>query len=263
MERNYIFRAADAVHRGRMIDDPRHSSRGERCGDDRGSGALLPLSLECAAADDYAADFSRDGVVHDVRLVAADEYALLAGLVGFRICLGESEIDDPGDGIDLYGELVDKRALEDAQQVEHGDVLDAVVVDAAHVIQINVAFGKHSVQRAVVVLYGKRVEIVVHHQLPCGIDGDGSAEYRRTVEIEVSYLGAHIPDPHGRLESEAVQKLLGLVVYRADARGDVFGIADRVAQIGIGNGRYDRVGIRISVPCNKYLTHKNSSPYVF
>ena len=80
------------------------------------------------------------------------------------------------------------------------------------------------------------------------IHGDGAVEGRGTVIVQIPHLGAHVLDQGRRLETETVQQLLGLVVDGADAHGTVIAIPHGIAQIGIGDGGNDGIGIRVAVP---------------
>ena len=57
-------------------------------------------------------------------------------------------------------------------------------------------------------------------------------------------------DQHRGLEAEAVQHQLGLVADAPQARGDVFPVAQGCAQLGIGHGRDDGIGIGVAVACD-------------
>ena len=129
------------------------------------------------------------------------------------------------------------------------------VEDLLQLVGGNVAGREHPVERAVVVEDGDGGDAGIPHRAPGQIQRHGLVQLRGLVKVQIGDLGAHILYVHGRLEPEAVQHTLGLVVDRADADGLVFPVAQGVAQIGVGHGGDDGVGIGIAVSADIDVVH--------
>ena len=111
--------------------------------------------------------------------------------------------------------------------------------------------GEHAVESAVLVGNRQRGERgLLAQYVPRAPDSHAGGQRGRRVEIEIAHLSAHCVYAHGRLEAEFLQHELRLIADFAQPRGDVFALAQRVLERGIGHCRDDRVGIRIFVACN-------------
>ena len=190
-----------------------------------------------------------------IRLVAADEDA--AGIGQRRVVevLRQGDEELARDSAVRRAGLVDEAALQHAQEVEERYVLHAVVVDGLYVVAGDVPRGEHAEERAVLVDDRHRAQLVFADRPPGEIHRDGAAERGRAVEIQVAHLRAHGLDHRGRLKAEAVEQLLRLVVDGADARGLVFAVAHRVAEVRVRDRGDDRIGIGVPVPGHIYVAH--------
>ena len=147
--------------------------------------------------------------------------------------------------------IKDDAALQGADQVEHGDILDDRTQHRLHVLGSDGVGGQHAEQRALVVHHGQGHGVLVPvQQLPGPVHRGGLVQGRRRVVVQVADLGAQVVYQHRGLEAEAVQHQLGLVADAPQPRGHVIRVAQRCAQLGIGHGRDDGVGVGVAVACD-------------
>ena len=221
---------------------------------------VLPLAAYVRAADDEAAHSGVDGAADYVRLVAADEYRVRARERRVVEILRQGYVELAADARGLAVELVHERALEDAEQVEERDVVDAVLHDGLHIVARYVARGEHAEERAVAVHYGHGADLAIAHGAPGEVERHGVVERGGVVIVEVGHLRAHILDERRRVGVEALEEPRRLVVHGAEAHGLVGAVAHRVLKVRVGDGRHDGVRIRVAVPGHVYVAHGNIPP---
>ena len=249
MEGDDLPLLADAIHGQGLIDDAGDAAGAERGGDDDGVAADLgPRGLHIGAAEDDGADLGFNGVVHQLRLVAADQDRVRVGEGLILVILGKRDKKFTGNDIPRHLVFVDQAALQHAQQVKEGQIVDAVLVHGLDIVGGDIAGGEHAAEQTIVIHNGNDVQMILLQGAQGQIHGDGAVEGRGTVVIQIPHLGAHVFDQRRRLEPEAVQQLLGLVVDGADAHRAVVAIPHGVAQVSIGDGGDDGVGIRVAMP---------------
>ena len=239
----------------RLIDQTGDPAGGEGRGDDHRAVALRPLRAHLRAAEHHAVNAAGDGPVDDLRLVAADEDAVRIGQGLILVLEGQHDVHFAGDAVPGELVFVDERTLQHAQQVEDRHVVHPVLVQGLHVVGGDIAGGEHAEEAAVFIHDGDHVDGVVPHGLPGQVDRDGVVQRGRGVKFQIPDLGAHVLDQRRRLHPEMIQQALGLIVDGADAHGLVLPVAKGVAQLGIGHGGDDGIGIRVAVAGNVNIAH--------
>lgn len=111
----------------------------------------------------------------------------------------------------------------------------------------DITAGQHAVQRAVLVGDGDGGDLLVAHQLPRTIHGDGGIQTGRPVKVQVAHLGTDVLDQPGRLEAKAFQHAVGLVADGAHMHRHILLLPQRVFQCRVGQGGHNGVGIRVAV----------------
>ena len=260
MEIGDVLALADPGHRQGQVDHPGDAAGAERRGNDTGVPGLGPLRLDVRPADDQAADAGLNGPVDQLRLIAADQDAFRIDEGGILVVLRDGDEQLTGDAAGLGAVLVDKGTLQHADQIEQRNLLDAVFIHGLHLIGGQVPGGEHAVQMPVVVHDGDHVQRLVPHGLPGQTHGDGPVESGGLVIVQVVDLGAHVLDPERRFHPKMIQQALGLVIDAAQAHSLIFPIAQGVAQMRVGHGGYDGVGIRVAVPGHIDFTHRRTLP---
>ena len=116
-------------------------------------------------------------------------------------------------------------------------------------------------ERAVLVDHGDGGDLLLAHQLPRTVHGDGGIQTGRAVKLQVAHLGADILDEPGRVEMETLQHTVGLVADRAQVHRHVLLLAQGVFQGGESHGGNDGVGIRVAVAGHIDLVHTFQAPF--
>ena len=259
---------------GAQVRGAAHPGNGDGLEDHpRGAVGLMGRGDHQAAAVDLPRLFGDAGLAHhdaghvgpqrgqdDVRLAAADQHGV--PVQGQRLFAVGRQRDGyaAADAVGGLAGVQHDAALQRADQVEHGDVIDLRVQHRAHVLGGDGVGGQHAEQRAVVLHHrqGHGVFVLVQ-QLPGVVHRHGLVQHRRGIEVQVADLRAQVVDQHRRLKAEAVQHQLGLVADAAQPRRHVFPVAQRVAQLGVGHGGDDGIGVGVAVPGDVDRIHSRPS----
>ena len=229
MEGDDVLLLTDPGDGDRLIDDSGHPA-GVQGSRDNAGGRLPfgPATFDLRLADDQAVYSLAQRCLDDLRLVAADEYAVPVNGGKVFKGLGQGDHHLAGDGVYIIAKLIDQLPLQNADQVKKGQLVDAAVVYGLHVERGDVAGGEHTIQTAVLVYDGHGCDLSLAHCTPGQIHGDGAVQLRWPVKVQVADLGPHVLDQRRRFEAEAVQHILGFVVYRADAYCFIFPISQGI-----------------------------------
>ena len=200
-------------------------------------------------AQHQAADPQLQRPPDHIRLMAAEHHGLGGGEQQILPALGQGDGHLAADGVGVLSGIVEHLALQHGEHVEQRHLLQVAVEHQVHVVAGHVLPGEHAIQRAVLVGHRQGGAFgVAGEQLPGPAQGDGGAEHRGLVEVQVPHLGIHVVDALGGLEAEAVQHDLGLVGHMPQAGGLIFPVAAGVAQRRVGHGRHNGIRIRIPMP---------------
>ena len=206
VEAHQILRPADPAHGGGLEDEPGRGVGVEGGGDDAGGGgeaAQLLVQLRLTQHQAVHVHFQRPA--DHVRLVAAEHHGVGAVEQQVLPALGQGDGHVAADGVGALSGLVEKLSLQHRQHIEKRHRLQKAGADQLHVVACHILPGQHTVQGAVLVGNRQGGDILlVLQKLPGPVLGDGGAEHRRGVEVQVLDLGEHIADPLGGLEAEAV-----------------------------------------------------------
>ena len=248
------------VRDGQSVADQAHGLIGvDGGGDDAGAGfGLQQLLGHLRLTDDDTADLQLQGPADHLRLVTADDNAVLVGEHEIFPAGGQGDDHLAGDDILQLTAFVEYLALQNRQQIEHGDLPHAGVSDRGHVVVGYIPGGEHAVQCAVLIGHGEDGDLFALHGLPTPADGGGGGQSGGDVIIQVPDLGADVADELGRLESEAVQYELGLVADLTQPGGLVLPLAQGIFQRGVSHGGDDGVGVRVSVSGDIYGVHRET-----
>ena len=119
--------------------------------------------------------------------------------------LGQGDGHVAADGVGALSCLVEKLSFQHGQNIEQGHRFQKAGAHQLHIVACHILPGQHAVQGAVLVGNRQSGDILLLLQkLPGPVLGNGGAEHRRGVKIQVLDLGEHIADPLGGLEAEAV-----------------------------------------------------------
>ena len=232
---------ADQVHRAVSV-----IGRGDQA---RLGGHIPQLLADFRLADDDAPDAQLHGILHHVRLVSADDNAVLAGKKQIFPGGGQRDGHVSGDAVHRLSGLVEQFSLDDRQQVVQRHLVDVGVPDRGHIIGSNVSGGQHSVQGPILIHHRDRGNFAALHQPPCPADGDAGIQNRRRIVLQIPDLCKHIVQKLRRLEVEPVQNGLGLIVHPAQTGGSILPVAQAVLQGRVRHGGYNGIRVRVSVAC--------------
>ena len=249
MEAFQALPAADMVHGDGVVDQPGGADGVVGRGDNAGPGGNAPQRLgELGLTDDQAADVLLHGAAGHFGLVAAEDDGVLAVEQQILPAVGQGDGHLAGDGVHQVAGLVENLALEDAQQVEDGDLLGLRAGGDLHIEVGDFRRGNHAVEMPILVGDGDAGDIAVGlERLPGPGDGDAGVEGRGHVVVQVADLGAHGADEHRGLKFKPLENAVGLVADMAQPGGDKLPVAQGVAQGRVGDGGNDGISVRVAV----------------
>ena len=258
MEAGDVLGAADPGDGGGLEDHPRCPVGIEGGGDDAGLGGVVPqlLGKLALAQHQHHHILIQRGLDH-IRLVAADDDAVRAVEGQGAVALGQGDEHLAGDGVQQLTGFVEDFSLQNRQNIEQGHLIQMALGDKTHVVVHHTLPGEHTKQGAVIIGNGQG-GVVLLQNLPGPVVGDGLAQHRGRVKIQIPDLVVHIVNPLGGLEAEAVQHHLSLVGDDAQTGGLILPVADGVVQGCIGDGSHNGIGIRISMSGDIDWIHSSS-----
>ena len=251
VERLEILRAAHARDLDGVIDHAGRLVGVEGRGDDAGVRLHLPQLLrQLGLTHDQAADLLLDGAARHLRLLADDDDGVRTLEQQIFIVLRQRNGYLAADRVGQIPGLVQDLAVQNAQQIEDRDLIDAGIGKRAHVIARDFAGREHAVQLAVFVRHGNggnRFCLVCLQSRPGPADRDCAGQGRRRVVVQIAHLRAHGLDAHRRLKAEAVEHKPRLVGDMPETRGNEFPVTQGVSKRGVGHGGNDGIGIGVAV----------------
>ena len=243
-----------------LIDKAVDAAGIQRRGDDAGLARVFqPRRVNVRLAQDEAGDLLIQCAADHIRLAAAQHDAVRAVKQQVLAVLRQGDGHRTADGIHQVAAIAHDAALDDAKQVEQRDVVHTGIAHGVQAEGGDVAGGEHAVERAVLVDHGDGGDLLLAHQLPRTVHGDGGIQTGRAVKLQVAHLGADILDEPGRVEMETLQHTVGLVADRAQVHRHVLLLAQGVFQGGESHGGNDGVGIRVAVAGHIDLVHRSCS----
>ena len=232
-----------------MIDEPggAHGVKGR--GDDAGAGGNSPQLLrQLRLADNQTADAHFNGPTGHFRLVAANNDGVCFPEQQALPGLGQGDGHFAGNRIHQVAVFVENLALQDAQQIEHRDLVHLGHGGDFHVKIGDFGRGNHAEEMAVLVGDGNAGDVPVGLQgLPGPGDGHTGIEGRGHIIVQVANLSPHGDELDRRLKIKTFQNPVGFVADVAQPGSHILPVAQGVAQGGVGDGRHDGVRIRIAV----------------
>ena len=256
VERDQVVRGAGAADGRSLIDQAVDAAGIQRRGDDAGLPRVLqPLRLHIGLAQNQAVHLSIQSTADHVRLAAAEDDAVRAVEQQVLTVLGQGDGHGAADAVHQLAAVAHNAALDDAEQVEKGDLLHLRVTHGVQAEGGDIAGGQHTIECTVLIDHGDGGYLLVPHQLPGAVHGDGGVQAGRAVEIQILHLSADILDAAGRLEMEPLQHTVGLIADGPQMHRHVLLLAQCVFQGGIGHGGHDGVRVRIAVSGNIDLVH--------
>ena len=261
MEADQIAGGAGSGDRDGLIDQAVDAAGVKGRGNDAGLARVLdPLRIHVGLAQDQAGHLHVQRPADHVRLAAAQHDAVGAVEQQILAVLGQGDGHAAGQGIHQIAALAHDAALDHAEEVEHGHLLHHRVGDGVQAEGGDITGGQHAVQRAVLVGDGDGGDLLVAHQLPRPIHGDGGIQTGRTVKIQIPHLGADVLDQPGRLKAKVLQHAVGLVADGAHMHRHILLLPQRVFQCRVGQGGHYGVGIRVAVSGHIDLVHTFQAP---
>ena len=261
MEADQIAGGAGAGDGDGLIDQAVDAAGVKGSGDDAGLARVLdPLRIHIGLAQDQAGHLHVQRAADHIRLAAAQHDAVGAVEQQVLAALGQGNGHAAGQGIHQVAALAHDAALDNAEEVEHGDLLHHGVGDGVQAEGGDVTGGQHAVQCTVLVGDGDGGDLLAAHQLPGTVHGDGGVQAGRAVKVQIPHLSADVLDKAGRLEAEALQHPVGLVTDGAQMHRHILLFAQCVLQRGVGHGGDDGVGIRVAVAGHIDLVHTFQAP---
>ena len=243
-----------------LIDEPVDAAGVQRCGDNAGlAGVFQPRGIHIRLAQDQAGHLLVQRPADHIRLAAAQHDAVTAVEQQILAVLGQGDGHGAADAVHHVAAVAHDAAFDDAQQVEQGNRIHTGVAHGVQAEGGDIAGGQHAVQCAVLVDHGDGGDLLLPHELPRAIHGDGGVQAGRTVEVQIPHLRADVLDKAGRLEMEALQHPVRLIADGAQMDGHIFLFAQCVFQRGVGHGGHDGVGVRVAVSGDVYLVHTQFS----
>ena len=256
MEGDQPLRGAGTVNGRGLIDQPVHTAGVQRRGDDaRLSRVLQPRRVHIRLAQDQAGYLLVQCPAYHVRLAAAQHDAVVVVEQQVFTVLGQRDGHGAADAVHHVAAVAHDPPLDNAQQVEQGDLIHPRVAHGVQAEGGDVAGGQHPVERPVLLDHGDGGDLLLPHELPCPIHRHGRVQTGGTVKVQIPHLCADVLDEARRLELEPLQHPVRLVADGAHVHRRVFLLAQRVFQRGIGHGGHDGVGVRIPVPDHIDLVH--------
>ena len=250
------LRGAGPPDGGGLIDEPVDAAGVQRRGDNAGAaGIFQPLRLHVGLAQDEAGHLLIQRPADHVRLAAAQHNAVGAVEQQVLAVLGQGDGHGAADAVHHVAAVTHDAALDNAQQVEKRDVVHPRIAHGVQAERGDVPGGQHAVQRAVLVDHGDGGDLLLPHELPRTVHGNGGVQAGRAVEVQILHLRADVLDKAGRVEVEPLQHPVCLVADGAQMDGHILLLAQRVFQRGEGHGGHDGVGIRVAVPGDIDLVH--------
>ena len=262
MEADQVAGGAGPGDGNGLIDQAVNAAGVKGGGDDAGlAGILDPLRVHVGLAQDQAGHLHVQRTADHVRLAAAQHDAVGAVEQQILAALGQGDGHAAGQGVHQIAALAHDAALDNAEEVEHGHLLHHRVSDGVQAEGGDVTGGQHTVQRAVLVGDGDGGDLLIAHQLPRPIHGDGGVQAGRPVKVQITHLGTDVLDQPGRLEAEALQHPVGLVADGAQMHRHILLFAQRILQRGIGHGGHDGICVGIAVSGHIDLVHIGQTPF--
>ena len=256
MEGDQPLRGAGPGDGRGLIDQAVYAAGVQRRGDDAGlAGVFQPSRLHISLAKDQAGHLLIQRALDHVRLAAAQHDAVGAVEQQVFAVLGQGNGYGATDAVHQVAAVAHDPPLDDAQQVEQGDGLHTGLTHGVQAEGGDVAGGQHTVQGAVLIDNGDGGDLLLPHELPRPVHGDGGVQTRRTVEIQILHLCADILDEAGGIEMEPLQHPVGLVADGTQMDGHILLLTQRVFQRSVGHGGHDGVGVRIAVSGHIDLVH--------
>ena len=96
--------------------------------------------------------------------------------------------------------------------------------------------------------------IVLLHNLPGHLQGNASRHAFGLADLDVLYLGSHVLHQLGLLHAKVIQHKLGFSVHMSGPARNVLVAGHKPLQIGITDGRADRIRIRIPMTDDRRLS---------
>ena len=257
MEGDQALGGAGTVDGRGLIDEPVDAAGVQGCGDDAGPARVLqPGRIDIRLAQNEAGDLLIQRPTDHIRLAAAQDDAVAAVEQQVLAVLRQGDGHCAADGIHQVAAVAHDAALDNAQQVEQRNGLHPWITHGVQAERGDVAGGEHTVKRTVLVDHGNGGDPLLTHQLPRPVHGDGGIQAGRTVELQISDLGADVLDKAGWIEVEAFQHPVRLVADRSQMYRHILLLAQRVLQRGVGHGGHNGVGIRVAVTGHIDLIHR-------
>ena len=260
LERDKALAAHDMAHRHGLTDDLDTGIGIQRRGDD--GNVVLHRQLADGArhlraeADDHAARVHLDGAQLALVAVAEDDHVVRADVVlhHIRVCGGNDHTALLEPFLDLTG---DERAVQHIHQIAVAGLglRECVRILILHVKARDVAQGQQTLQVAVLIDNGKRLDVVLVHVIPCAAQRHFRIDARHLAVLYVAHVRLERLDVARRLHAEMLQHILGFGVDMSGAAGDILAAGQPALEVRVADRRADRIRIRVSVSDNKNRLH--------
>ena len=254
-------------HRNRLTDNLDTGVGIIRGGDDGNAvfrGQLSDGARNLGAeADDYAAGAHLNGAQLAFIAVAENNHIVFADIV-----LEHVRISRRNDHTALLKPLVNVANLERA--VKHIDQIPIAGLGLRQRIGVlildvearNIAQRQQTLQAAILINNGQRLNIIFVHVIPCTMQRQLLADARHLAVLHIAQARLKRLDVARRLHAKAFEHKFGLRIDVTRAAGYVFSAGQPALEVRVADCRANGIRIRIAVSDNKNWVHALMLLYV-